>query len=112
MFSGLFVKFNFFPCELMMHFGSALTSILARVPMLSIAQEQDPPSTNTPLNITALASRDGYSVIECWQLEAEAVIARSATNWIVSGNTTQAALSIIEPRTTVGEAWAPTVQYV
>lgn len=78
-----------------------------------MVQERDQTTpTNTPLNITALASRGGYSVIECWQLEAEAVYARSATNWIVSGNTTQAELSIIEPRTTVGEAWAPAVQYV
>ena len=93
-----------------MLFRSALTNVLSRVPMVSIAQERDQSSTNTPLNITALASRNGYSVIECWQLETEPVIARSATNWVVSPNTTQAELSIIEPRTTVGEAWAPAVQ--
>lgn len=78
--------------------------------MASVAREPDQSPTNMPLNITALSSRGGYSVIECWQLETEAVYARSATNWIVSGNTTQAELSIIEPRTTVGEAWAPAVQ--
>lgn len=93
-----------------MLFKSVLTSVLSRVPMASIAQERDQSPTNTPLNITALSTRGGYSVIECWQLEAEAVSARSATNWIVSGNTTQAELSIIQPRTTVGEAWAPAVQ--
>lgn len=80
--------------------------------MASIAGERDQSPTSTLLNITALSSRGGYSVIECWQLETEAVHARSALNWIVSGNTTQAELSIIEPRTTVGEAWAPAVQYV
>lgn len=100
-----------------MLFKSVLTSVLSRFPTLAIAQQerdQSPITTNTttPLNITALASRGGYSVIECWQLDAEAVYARSATNWVVSGNTTQAELSIIEPRTTVGEAWAPAVQYV
>lgn len=95
-----------------MLFKSVLTSVLSRVPMAPVSRERDESPANTPLNITALSSRGGYSVIECWQLETEAVHARSALNWIVSGNTTQAALSIIQPRTTVGEAWAPTVQYV
>lgn len=97
-----------------MLFKSVLTSVLSRVPTLS-ERDTSPNNTatttvTTPLNITALTSRGGYSVIECWQLDAEAVVARSATNWIVSGNTTQAELSIIEPRTTVGQAWAPAVQ--
>lgn len=95
-----------------MLFKSVLTNVLSRVPMASIAQERDQSPTSTLLNITALSSRGGYSVLECWQLQTEAVYARSALNWIVSGNTTQAELSIIEPRTTVGEAWAPAVQYV
>lgn len=79
--------------------------------MASIAQEQDHLPASTPLNITALSSRGGYSVIECWQLNTEAVYARSALNWAVGGNATQAELSIIEPRTTVGQAWAGEVQY-
>lgn len=95
-----------------MHFGSVLANVLSRVPGASIAREQEQSPTNTLLNITALSSRGGYSVIECWQLETEAVSARSALNWIVSANTTQAELSIIQPRTSVGEAWAPAVQYV
>lgn len=95
-----------------MLFKSVLTSVLSRVPGASIAREEEQSPTNTPLNITALSSRGGYSVLECWQLETEAVSARSALNWIVSANTTQAELSIIQPRTTVGEAWAPAVQYV
>ncbi|KAK7738860.1 hypothetical protein SLS63_002197 [Diaporthe eres] len=93
-----------------MLFKSVLTSVLSRVPGASIAREEEQSPTNTPLNITALSSRGGYSVLECWQLETEAVSARSALNWIVSANTTQAELSIIQPRTTVGEAWAPAVQ--
>lgn len=67
-------------------------------------------ATSDRLNITALASRDGYSVIECWQLNVAGQPGRSALNWIVGGDTTQAALSIIEPTTTVGEAWAPAIQ--
>lgn len=67
-------------------------------------------STDTRFNITALASRDGYSVIECWQLPGTGTYARSAMNWIVGGDTTQALVSIIEPRLTVGEAWAPSAQ--
>ncbi|KAK6211642.1 hypothetical protein QIS74_10906 [Colletotrichum tabaci] len=67
-------------------------------------------SAFTPLNITALSSRDGYSVIECWQLAAEPVEARAALNYAVGGDLTRAEWSIIQPRTTVGEAWAPAVQ--
>ncbi|KAJ9136570.1 hypothetical protein NKR23_g9717 [Pleurostoma richardsiae] len=64
----------------------------------------------TPLNITAISSRDGYSVLECWQLASVPVEAMSAINYVISGNTTKATWSVIRPQTTVGEAWAPTVQ--
>lgn len=67
-------------------------------------------STGERFNITAIASRDGYSVLECWQLASTGTYGRSATNWIVGTDTTQAELSIIEPRTTPGQAWAPAVQ--
>lgn len=66
-------------------------------------------ASSTPFNITALSSRDGYSVIECWQLSSVPVEAMSAMNYEI-GNTTTATWSIIKPRTTVGEAWAPAVQ--
>ncbi|KAK4228631.1 hypothetical protein QBC38DRAFT_147978 [Podospora fimiseda] len=62
-----------------------------------------------PLNITALSSRNGYSVLECWQLSTIPVDAMSAANYAIS-NTTQATWSRIEPRTKVGEAWAPHAQ--
>ncbi|KAK1724399.1 uncharacterized protein BDZ83DRAFT_752644 [Colletotrichum acutatum] len=64
----------------------------------------------TPLNITALSTRDGYSVIECWQLTSVPFEARAALNYAVGGDLTRAEWSIIQPRTTVGEAWAPAVQ--
>ncbi|KAH8669033.1 hypothetical protein BX600DRAFT_511077 [Xylariales sp. PMI_506] len=63
----------------------------------------------TPLNITALASRDGVSVIQCWQLSSIPIEAMSAANYQI-GNTTAATWSIIQPQTVVGEAWAPKVQ--
>ncbi|KAK4168365.1 hypothetical protein QBC43DRAFT_310143 [Cladorrhinum sp. PSN259] len=66
-------------------------------------------SQSPPLNITALSSRNGYSVLECWQLSSIPVEAMSAANYAIS-NTTQATWSRIEPRTEVGEAWAPHVQ--
>ncbi|KLU83900.1 hypothetical protein MAPG_02949 [Magnaporthiopsis poae ATCC 64411] len=66
-------------------------------------------STYTPLNITALSSRGGYSVLECWQLETVPVEAMSAMNYDL-GDSVKATWSVIQPRTTVGEAWAPTVQ--
>ncbi|KAK4150440.1 hypothetical protein C8A00DRAFT_18038 [Chaetomidium leptoderma] len=62
-----------------------------------------------PLNITALSSRNGYSVLECWQLASIPADYMSAVNYAV-GNTTLATWSRIEPRTHVGEAWAPHVQ--
>ncbi|KAH6640116.1 hypothetical protein F5144DRAFT_86173 [Chaetomium tenue] len=62
-----------------------------------------------PLNITALSSRGGYSVLECCQLSTVAVDYMSAANYAI-GNTTTATWSRIEPRTTAGEAWAPHVQ--
>ncbi|KAI1874504.1 hypothetical protein JX265_004712 [Neoarthrinium moseri] len=62
-----------------------------------------------PLNITALASVNGYSTIQCWQLPTAPVDAMSALNYGI-GNTSKATWSIIEPRTVVGEAWAPSVQ--
>lgn len=79
--------------------------------LLSLAGVAKGSSTYTPLNITALSSRGGYSVLECWQLETVPVEAMSAMNYDV-GDSVKATWSIIQPRTTVGEAWAPTVQYV
>lgn len=68
-------------------------------------------TSHVPFNITALSSRDGYSLLECWQLDAIPVEAMSAMNYAL-GDTTAATWSMIEPRTTVGEAWAPKVQCV
>ncbi|KAK1997570.1 hypothetical protein LX36DRAFT_68003 [Colletotrichum falcatum] len=62
------------------------------------------------LNMTALSSRDGYSVLECWQLTSVPVEAHAALNYAVGGDLTRASWSIIPPRTTVGEAWAPSMQ--
>ncbi|TLS30058.1 hypothetical protein PpBr36_02806 [Pyricularia pennisetigena] len=61
-----------------------------------------------PLNVTALSSRDGISVIQCWQLASIPEEARSAMNYDL-GDMDMATWSIIQPRTTVGEAWAPNV---
>ncbi len=61
------------------------------------------------LNITALSSRRGYSVLECWELSSIPTDYMAAINYAL-GNTTVATWSRIQPRTTVGEAWAPHVQ--
>jgi hypothetical protein len=66
-------------------------------------------ATPLPLNMTAISSRGGYSVLECWQLASVPVDAMAAANYAL-GDTTAATWSQIQPRTTVGEAWAPTVQ--
>ncbi|OIW34284.1 hypothetical protein CONLIGDRAFT_650842 [Coniochaeta ligniaria NRRL 30616] len=59
--------------------------------------------------ITALSSREGYSLLECWKLSSMPVEAMDAINFNI-GSTTKATWSVIEPHTTVGEAWAPSVQ--
>lgn len=66
-------------------------------------------SSVSALNVTALSSRHGYSVLECWQLVSPPTNYMSAVNYVV-GNVTEAVWSRIEPRTIVGEAWAPHVQ--
>ncbi|KAM7215891.1 hypothetical protein V8F06_008747 [Rhypophila decipiens] len=64
---------------------------------------------HSPLNVTAISSRDGYSVLQCWQLASIPIDAMQAANYPV-GNTTVATWSRIEPKTHIGEAWAPRVQ--
>lgn len=81
-----------------------LAAVLAA---LLVSADINPPT----LTVTALSSRDGYSVRECWELASLPVEAMSAINFQI-GNTTKATWSIIKPRTTIGEAWAPTVQLV
>ncbi|KAK8091496.1 hypothetical protein PG997_001857 [Apiospora hydei] len=77
---------------------------------LSLAPIKPRAGSFMPLNITALASRNQVSVLECWQLNASVPTkAMSAMNYFI-GNTTSATWSIIEPNTTPGEAWAPAIQ--
>ncbi|KAK3332954.1 hypothetical protein B0T19DRAFT_439755 [Cercophora scortea] len=84
----------------------ALTIFLV---FISLAAQTLLVSATTPFNITAISSRNGYSVLECWQLASIPVEARSAMNYDI-GNTTLATWSAINPRTEVGQAWAPHVQ--
>jgi len=73
--------------------------------------EADSAFSAPPLNITALTSQSGYSVMECWQLAMNPVNAMKAANYKI-GETESATWSRIEPRTDVGEAWAPRMQCV
>lgn len=63
-----------------------------------------------PLRITTIASHDGYSVLECWQLDSTPVEYMAALNYAIGGRTTNVKWSTLQPRTYVGEAWAPHVQ--
>ncbi|KAH6626679.1 hypothetical protein B0J18DRAFT_425377 [Chaetomium sp. MPI-SDFR-AT-0129] len=81
-------------------------AILFILPAAAVSAD---PVTAAPLNITAISSHNGYSVLECWQLDTLPVAYLSAINYAI-GNTTTATWSRIEPRTTPGEAWAPQVQ--
>lgn len=83
---------------------------MRQVPLLLASLSGSVATANSPLlNITAIASRNGYSVLECWQLSSTPAEYMSAVNFAI-GDTTVATWSRIEPRTTVGEAWAPHVQ--
>lgn len=87
-------------------YQSILFFVLFRTSSLALAWDSPPP----PLNITAISSREGYSVLQCWQLSSVPIDAMQAANYPVGGKTTQATWSRIEPNTHVGEAWAPHVQ--
>lgn len=65
--------------------------------------------TAIPFNITAISSANGTSQLECWSLSSVPVEAHSAINYVL-GDVTTASWSVIAPRTTVGQAWAPSVQ--
>lgn len=63
-----------------------------------------------PLRITTIASHNGYSVLECWQIDSTPVEYMAALNFAIGGRTTNVKWSTLQPRTFVGEAWAPHVQ--
>lgn len=63
-----------------------------------------------PLRITTIASHHGYSVLECWQIDSTPVEYMAALNYAIGGRTTNVKWSTLQPRTYVGEAWAPHVQ--
>lgn len=86
------------------HFVAGFASAVAAVKALEL-----PIADTSSLNITALSSRDGYSVLECWKLSSLPVEAMSAINFEI-GNTIKATWSVIQPHTIVGEAWAPSAQ--
>lgn len=88
----------------MAHYSLCAGLVLGLLQAIVIAQ-----TNSVPLNITALSSQDGYSVIECWQLSSIPVEAMSAMNYNIGGTTT-ATWSTIKPRTIVGKAWAPAIQ--
>ncbi|KAK4643870.1 hypothetical protein QC761_404380 [Podospora bellae-mahoneyi] len=87
-----------------------LAVISAAFRCISASTDTATKPAHPPLNITALSSRDGYSVLECWQLASLPVDAMQAANYVVGGQTTKAVWSRIEPRTHIGEAWAPHAQ--
>lgn len=89
-----------------------LAVISAAFRCISASTDTATKPAHPPLNITALSSHDGYSVLECWQLASLPVDAMQAANYVVGGQTTKAVWSRIEPRTHIGEAWAPHAQFV
>ncbi|RDW85297.1 hypothetical protein BP6252_02887 [Coleophoma cylindrospora] len=92
-----------------MHFLPCSTQALSYYLIVSFSLFHSYAATVAPLNITALSSANGISRIECWSLPSFPDEAHSAINYVL-GNTTAASWSVIAPRTTAGEAWAPSVQ--
>ncbi|KAK0670230.1 hypothetical protein QBC41DRAFT_318391 [Cercophora samala] len=87
-----------------------LAFLMAALVGISASTDSATKLPHPPLNVTALSSRHGYSVLECWQLASLPVDAMQAANYAVGGQTTRAVWSRIEPRTHIGEAWAPHAQ--
>ncbi|TID27802.1 60S ribosomal protein [Venturia nashicola] len=87
-----------------MNFSISLLQILG----LSLA-----PTSVTPqgLNVTAISAANGVSVLECWSLSSPPQNARGAANYDI-GNFENAFVGVIAPRTRIGYAHAPNVQFV
>jgi hypothetical protein len=86
-----------------MNFSISLLQLLG----LSLA-----PQLVTPqgLNVTAITAINGASVLECWSLTSPPTIARGAANYDI-GSFKDAFVGVIAPRTYIGKAWAPAVEY-
>lgn len=86
-----------------MNFSISLLQLLG----LSLA-----PQLVTPqgLNVTAISAINGASVLECWSLTSPPTIARGAANYDI-GSFKDAFVGVIAPRTYIGKAWAPAVEY-
>lgn len=63
-----------------------------------------------PLNITALATRNNVSVIECWQLPGMPILLGSTVHWQLAAQAAQPEVTVLGPKTTVGQAWSSAVQ--
>lgn len=69
-----------------------------------------PATQGGPLNITAVAARGNTSVIECWQLPGQPIILGSTVHWELAAQAAQPKLTVLGPRTTIGQAWSSAVQ--
>ncbi|KAF2402080.1 hypothetical protein EJ06DRAFT_529199 [Trichodelitschia bisporula] len=71
-----------------------------------------PTALSQGLNITAIAAVNGASVLQCWHLAAAPADFASAVNYpLGAGAFSGSFLGVIAPRTVVGKAWAPHVQF-
>lgn len=67
--------------------------------------------TSQGLNVTAISAANGISVLECWSLTSPPQNARGAANYDI-GNFENAFVGVIAPRTRIGYAHAPSIQFV
>lgn len=87
-----------------MNFSISLLQLLG----LSLA-----PTFVTPqgLNVTAISAINGVSVLECWDLTTPPRSFAGAANYDI-GNFENAFVGVIAPRTWIGFAHAPSIQFV
>jgi hypothetical protein len=96
--------------HLTMNFSVSLLQLLglaSTVPNLATAQS----GMNIGMNITAISTVNGASVLECWSLAAPPKNFAGAANYPI-GDFQSAFVGVIPPKTYIGFAHAPSVQYV
>jgi hypothetical protein len=63
------------------------------------------------LNVTAISAANGASTLECWSLSQPPKTFAGAANYPL-GDFEGAFVGVIPPKTHIGQAWAPSFQFV
>ena len=85
-----------------------LSALMTSNLLVAHAQERTTDNSTT-LNITAISTANGASVLQCWSLKSRPTTFAAASNYYLGG-ASNVTYSIIPPRTVVGLRNAPYVQ--